>query len=146
MDNRGERRPSGRFFINYCTPERPCIHYTDGGPLFIMGAIFEDRHEDSAPDFRIHASTPNPGSMLVVIGNGFPNDHPFETGPGHSRRIALGNRGYNATPYAVYLTDEFTNYRGAEGQFMFGDLAGSGAGYVCVDEVGVVYRSTSPCR
>lgn len=134
----------GRFSIKYCVPGLPYINYTDGGPLLITGALFESYTEPSAIDFKIKASTPSPGSMLVAIGNGFPNDAPFDVGTMHGRVVALGNRGYSGSS-PMHLADQFSNYLGAEGRFMIGELSGDGSGYVCVDGDGTLYRSVSPC-
>jgi len=102
----------GRLALNGLAADGRFIDFTDGGPLILENVLFGD-----VPDsrFRIRAHAAEPGSMLLALGNVFPNDSPFDLN-GRCRLIAFGNRGVDGSGRPVPLDDEVSAGGDAEGR------------------------------
>ncbi len=101
-----------RLALNGLAADGRFIDFTDGGPLILENVLFGD-----VPNarFRIRAHAAEPGSMLLALGNVFPNDGPFDM-TGRCRLIALGNRGFDGSGRPVPLDDEVSASADAEGR------------------------------
>src|SRR5206468_3755131 len=101
-----------RLALNGLAADGRFIDFTDGGPLILENVLFGD-----VPNarFRIRAHAAEPGSMLLALGNVFPNDSPFDLA-GRCRLIAFGNRGFDGSGRPVPLDDEVSASGDAAGR------------------------------
>ena len=103
-----------RLALNGLAADGRFIDFTDGGPLMLENVLFGD-----VPNarFRIRAHAVEAGSMLLALGNVFPNDGPFDL-TGRCRLIAFGNRGFDGSGRPVPLDDEVSASGDAEGRMI----------------------------
>lgn len=89
------------------------IQYSWGGPLILEGNVFET--EPVGVTAKVHASSGNPGTQVIMIGNHFTNDTPFTAASGAAYLHMLGNRARMPDNSIKNLPDGDWYYNGAVG-------------------------------
>jgi hypothetical protein len=108
----------GRLALNGLAADGRYIDFTNGGPLLIENVLFDG----TARRFRIRVASAEPGAVLVLVGNVFPNATPYDTS-GRCRVVSLGNRGRDAVGAVVNLDDEIAAAGGAQGRLALATVA-----------------------
>jgi hypothetical protein len=114
----GVKINGGRLALDGLAADGRYVDFTNGGPLLIQNVLFEGAQRA----FRVRATSPEPGAVLVALGNVFPNDTPYETA-GRVRVVSLGNRGRDAAGGVVTLDDEIAASGGAAGRLVLATVA-----------------------